>query len=322
MKFLYWAEGGFDMGFGHLSRSRTLSLGLGFRESYYYAENDESIHFFKGQKYELLSKRDALMLKDFVLITDLRFPENHSDTLIKLKKNSFLHLAIIDLGLSQIDADIIVDGHIKPLLPIKVREGITYLLGSEYFILSHRFRHFNKVRKKIRKKAKKIFMALGGGVRLEQLMKLCELIGKVGYSIEVAFGFGKPKREKRWFRKNFPFIKIAGKVEDLSRKYYEADISITAGGVSYYESAATGTPSIYFYKDSIQEFTARTLEEEGFGIVAGDLNDFDKELFLERLRMLTYAYDLRKKMSEIAKSRVDALSIKRIRKVIKSRLCR
>ncbi len=313
---VFWAEGNGEMGYGHLGRIKTLSHELCLKNSIFFSVESESRRFFENDNYRLIDYEELLKLKDFVLVTDLRFPEKYSQKLYEIKKRAKRHLAIIDMGLGQIKADIILDGHLKPYIPYKYMSEIPHYVGPKYFIFSSRYRHFNKAKKKIKKKAKKIFLSLGGGVKVEQLYKFSELLGKEGYVIEVAFGFGKSPRERRWFRKNFPFVKIVGKVQDLSRKYYTADISITAGGISYYESAVVGTPSLYFYKDEFQKFIAKELEKAGLGICVGDINNFDEKQFIETLNALKYDSLKREKISRKAKSTVDGLSIHRIKKIL------
>ena len=313
---VFWAEGDNKIGYGHLMRIKTLSKELGLRNSFYFAVNEESRKFLSEEKFKLLTYEELLDFKDFILFTDLRFPEKYSDELKNVKKRVKKHLAIIDMGLGQVEADIIIDGHVKPIIPYKYINMFPHYVGPKYFIVSSRFRHFNKVRKKIRKRAKKIFLSLGGGVKIEQLYRFSELLGRERYTIEIAFGFGKSSRERRWFRKNFPFIKIAGKVQDLSRKYYEADISIIAGGISYYESAVTGTPSLYFYKDEFQKFIAEELEKAGVGICIGHIDKFNEYEFIEVLKKLRYNQIKREEISKKSKHLIDGLAIERVKTLI------
>ena len=310
-----WAEGGSKIGSGHLNRSIDIFNQIkGALPVKFFAEDSESIEFYRDRGFEVEVFK-SLLRKNFILITDLRFPEQHPN-LFLIKNKALKHISINDMGLSQIDSDIVIDGHIKQLYPYKKRDGVEYYTGTKYFILKTKFRHFNKVRKRNRKIAKHIYLSLGGWSKLEDLRLFTELILKEGYSLTISWGFGKTKRERRLFRKNFPSVKIVTKGDFIPRKYYEADIAILAGGISFYEAASTGTPSILFYKDEFQKFTVDSFLESGYGVSGGNLFDFDIEGFIRILNNYKYDFKLRKEHSDTGKYLVDGLGLIRVQRII------
>jgi spore coat polysaccharide biosynthesis predicted glycosyltransferase SpsG len=273
MIILLWAEGGNNIGSGHLNRVIDIYNVLkGEYNVEFYASEEDSIEFYKKTGINLTDIKN-LHKNDYILVSDLKYPEKYSEILYYLSKNSYKHISINDMGLAQRDADIIIDGHIKNFEEYKKNPLTEYYLGTDYFILKTRFRHFNKVRRKIRKKANKIYLTLGGWSRVEDLRY-------------------------------------------ISRKYYEADITIAAGGISYYEAASTGSPIIMFYKDDYQKFIVESLMEKGYGISAGKLSNFDENNFLKLLSEYKYDFDSRNKHSIIGKQLVDGLGIYRLKKII------
>ena len=313
---ILWAEGGSRIGSGHLNRSLSIyNILKGEFPVYFYAEDSESIEFYEKADVKIV-KYDDLKNNEIFLITDLRFPEEH-DSLSDIKKFAFAHLSINDMGLSQIDSDIVFDGHIKNLIPYKKKEGVKYFLGPKYFLLKTKFRHFNKARKKIRKRAKKVYISLGGWFDVDILRKFAEILLKEGFSVVASWGFGKTKRERRLFKKSFPSVHIVVNGSYIPRKYYEADIAILSGGISFYEAAATGTPSILFYKDHYQKFTVESFLEKGFGFSGGNLFDFKIDYFLELIRKLKYDFSLREQHSQTGKSLVDGLGLLRLKNIVK-----
>jgi spore coat polysaccharide biosynthesis predicted glycosyltransferase SpsG len=316
MIILLWAEGGNNIGSGHLNRVIDIYNVLkGEYNVEFYASEEDSIEFYKKTGINLTDIKN-LHKNDYILVSDLRYPEKYSEILYYLSKNSYKHISINDMGLAQRDADIIIDGHIKNFEEYKKNPLTEYYLGTDYFILKTRFRHFNKVRRKIRKKANKIYLTLGGWSRVEDLRYITELLLIKGFKITLSWGFGKTNRERRLFRKTYPSVKIVMDKRYISRKYYEADITIAAGGISYYEAASTGSPIIMFYKDDYQKFIVESLMEKGYGISAGKLSNFDENNFLKLLTEYKYDFDSRNKHSIIGKQLVDGLGIYRLKKII------
>ncbi len=310
-----WAEGGKRIGSGHLNRSMDVfNILKGEFNVNFYAEDPESIQFYRDREIHVL-KFDVLKNGNFFLITDLRFPEEHKN-LKDIKKYALKHLSIHDMGLAQMDSDIKVDGHIKMLNEYQFEDNKKYYLGPDYFLLKTKFRHFNKVRKKVKKKARRIYLSLGGWSRLEDLRYFSELLLKEGFVLTISWGFGKSNRDRRLFRKNFPSVDIVTRGEFIPRKYYEADIAILAGGISFYEAACTGTPSLLFYKDEFQKFTVNSFVEHGFGISAGNLFDFNENEFLEVLRNYKYDFEMRKNHSNAGKRMIDGLGLLRLKKIV------
>lgn len=310
-----WAEGGSRIGSGHLNRTLTIyNILKGDFNVCFYAEDRESIEFYKKAGVKLLNS-DDLKNNKFFLITDLRFPEEHN-SLSGIKKSAILHISINDMGLSQINSDIVVDGHLEAIIPYEKKENVKYFLGPEYFILKTKFRHFNKARKKIKKRAKRVYISLGGWFDLEILREFTEILLNEGFSLNVSWGFGKTNRVRRLFKKSFPSVHIVTDGRTIPRKYYEADIAILAGGISFYEAASTGTPSMFFYKDKYQKFTVDSFLKKGFGFSGGYLADFDTQDFIKLIRELKYNFKLREKQSEIGKKIVDGLGIIRLKNIV------
>ncbi len=312
---LIWAEGGEGIGSGHLNRSIDVyNILKGEFFVKFYAERKESIDFYKRMGIDVL-KMEELKDKKFFLITDLRLPENHP-SLEKIKKNSLKHLSIHDMGLAQIESEIKLDGHIDFLYPYEKRKDVKYYLGPDYFLLKTKFRHFNKARKKIRKKAKRVYLSLGGWCRVEMLREFTEVLLTEDFTVTLSWGFGKTNRERRLFRKSFPSVKITTRGEFIPRKYYEADIAILAGGISFYESACTGTPSILFYKDDFQKFTVKSFTGRGFGLCGGNIYKFNLSNFIELLKKYKYDHKMREEHSLKGKSIVDGLGLLRLKSIV------
>ncbi len=316
MKILIWAEGGKNIGSGHLNRSIDIYIALKtYFDFKFFAIEKESYNFFKRYGLEIINLSE-LKEKDFILITDLRYPERYREILSELAYKSYKHISINDMGLAQREADIIIDGHIGRIKEYKINKNTEYYLGPDYFLLKTKYRHFNKVKKKIKKRAKKLFLTLGGWSRVEDLRYLTELLLSLNFSLTVSWGFGKSNRERRIFRKSFPSVKIVTDKRFIPRKYYESDITIAAGGISYYEALSGGTPLIMFYKDDFQKFTVKTLVDKGLGISAGNLFDFNKNDFIVLIKDYKYNYELREKHSKNGKKIVDGLGIYRLKKII------
>jgi len=75
--------------------------------------------------------------------------------LIQAKERNITTIQITDLGMNQQPVDYTIDASIEQLFPFDKKKQV--LIGPDYTLLHHKFRHFNKVRRKYRKRVKNIF---------------------------------------------------------------------------------------------------------------------------------------------------------------------
>ena len=151
------------------------------------------------------------------------------------------------------------------------------LLGCDYVPLKDIYRDVPE--KEIRDEAKKILVLSGAADPEHFLLKLAEYVSghAKGYEYTMIAGRFSEDREKlKAIAASSEAVRLLEPQPDLKRAFTEHDMAITAGGVTMYEMAVTGTPGISYISADNQ---------------LGNATGFD------RLKLIPYAGDIRKDFS-------------------------
>lgn len=119
-------------------------------------------------------------------------------------------------------------------------------------------------------------------------------------------------------RKDFRIHTDPGDVAGLMN---QSDLAVTSFGVTAYELAALGVPSVYLCLSDDHSASASVLDSLGVGINAGVYSDSaSQDLLTEKTSLLLRDRRLRNRMSETASTTFDALGASRISNQIVSHL--
>ena len=102
--------------------------------------------------------------------------------------------------------------------------------------------------------------------------------------------------------------------------FAKADLAVASFGVTAYELAATGVPSVLLGISEDHALSASVFESAGIGINLGCYSGVEKKTIAEAVKRLIDDHRLRKKMSEQALKLVDGRGAQRIAKIIWERL--
>jgi spore coat polysaccharide biosynthesis predicted glycosyltransferase SpsG len=305
------------IGFGHLVRSSRLADLLKSKNEIVFLINNkkETRNFLKLKKfaYKILGDSLPADLPDTgvkLIIFDLRFFSNTDMQLIKTAKDMGINtVQFTDLRLELQETNYVIDASIsKSSLQSRSYSGA--LLGTEFCILHHKFRHFYLKEKSINKKIAKIFVSLGGSVPYRQLRRVIDILHRNHFRLKISPGFTLKKNQIKTLRRIYPGISFVGRVESLARNFYTSDLSICASGISAYEAACCGCPALYFYYNKEQEITADYFETKGAGFKISSLSDIDNDKLLGKIKELNR--HSRGIMSRNAKEITDGKGIYRI----------
>lgn len=306
-------------GFGHIKRSVYLASLLKHNTSILFCTTGDKIavRYLDEKKIPHCSLKEINRWDNHAfeparaIVFDLReFSDEDKALLQRLKKQNKKTIQITDLGLSQQDVDITVDSSIEPLFPYET--GKTVLRGPGYAILHNKFRHFNKVPRKYRKKIKHLLLCFGGGADYQRLRHAVDLLSRHGYSLKVAPGFYLKPSAVKTLKRIYPGVRFVGKTDTLARALFEADAALITAGVTAFETAAAGTPAVYFYYHTEQKKIAQSFEKQGAGLVISNIDDLLKEgdKMIRCLRDLNW--ERRVHMGRQARQLVDAKGVYRI----------
>lgn len=306
-----------NTGFGHLKRSVYLASLLKSKTGTLFCVNNDKVvlRFLEERNITFQLSKD-LDIADNArtgevkgIIFDLRtFSPEDIQLLHRAKESNIVTVQVTDLGLGQQPADYTVDASLRQLFPYDPEKRV--LLGPEYALLHHRFRHFNKVKRKYRKRLKNIFISLGGAVRYRQLKSLIDLLNRHGYNIKTAAGFYLKKSERKALSRLFPRLRFVGKTESLARPFFEADAAVVTAGTAAAEAAAAGTPALYVHYHKEQQFIAESFQKSGAGLEISNIDDVLNSGLMDTLASLTV--EKRIEMGTKAKQLVDGLGASRI----------
>ncbi len=187
---------------------------------------------------------------------------------------------------------------------------IDALVDPAYAVLHHKFRHFNRIRRKYRKKIKNVFLNLGDTVDYRNLRGVVDRLSRFRLNLKVAPGFLIKKANKKALKRIYPAVSFVGQCESLARAYFEADVAVIASEDALYEAAAVGTPALYLCYDRMTEAVADSFEERGAGLKITNLREVLKAGIIEKLDRLTL--ETRIRMGAAGKNLVDARGVYRI----------
>jgi spore coat polysaccharide biosynthesis predicted glycosyltransferase SpsG len=189
------------------------------------------------------------------------------------------------------------------------------LSGPAYALLHHKFRHFNKARRKYRKKIRNIFIHLGDLLPYRDLRDIVETLHRLGFKMKIAPGLSLKKADKRNLMKIYPGIHFCGKSESPARAYFEADLALIPPGDEALEAAAVGTPALYFCQEPGAEALADAWAALQDGLKFGKLENLALDSFRDALAPLDL--DRRQAMGAAGRALVDGLGVQRFFKVLK-----
>lgn len=313
---IFRTDASVNKGFGHLKRSAYLASLLKKKIDILFCVNNDKVvsRFLEDRNipYCFLTELINLEKKPIKsIIFDIREFSSSDIEFLNWAKGNIIHtVQLTDLGLSQQPVEYTIDASIEQLFPYDKNKQV--LKGPDYALLHHKFRHFNKVRRKYRKKIKNIFVSLGGTVQYRQVKKIVDLLNRYRYNIKVSPGFYLKKAGRKALKRRNRRIRFVGKTDNLARSLFEADVALITSGMAAAEAAAVGTPALYFYHHNEQKFIADTFEKHGAGSEISNIDDVIKlgENIIEIINSLTV--EKRIEMGNKGKKLVDGSGACRI----------
>jgi len=193
------------------------------------------------------------------------------------------------------------------------------LLGPAYFIFRQEFIEAAKGSREIRKDARNILVTMGGSDLLNLTIKVAKALNRLNVTslnlrIIIGPGFAtavKPEVETilEGYRGNHELLMARDEIADLM---FWSDLAITGGGLTKYETAVTGTPSIAI--SHFDEEAKRTEEFARGGSILhlGLISKIRQEDIAEATNRLLEDYALRAEISKRGRNLVDGKGIERI----------
>jgi len=339
MKIIFRADGSRDIGLGHIIRCLTLAEELKTRDSS--SEILFITRYKEGQK--IIEKRgfkvvgtqtdEILQIKELgdsvtLLITD--FLDTANAYISRIKDIDNLKVICIDNNthLKKIDADMLINANVFEEGETKTIGLTRYYLGPKYIILRKEFELAHREGKKIKDKVGTILAVSGGADFAKQslILNSVKALRKIGEEIDIHLIVGPafPYKNKLndLLSKTNRHFHVSYNPLNLVEVMKSADMAITAAGITLYELAALGVPSIAIPqvtpKTSHQEDIAHSFERYGACINLGKFpnNEF---VYVETTKLIEDK-SLREQLSNNGKALVDGGGLERTVRLIR-KLC-
>lgn len=194
--------------------------------------------------------------------------------------------------------------------------GTRLFLGTEYVPLRQAF--FDCGRKNIAPHVKRVLLMSGGTDRYGVLERFLSEVNTKSYEqIDVICGRynGAYDTLRREYAQEHN-IRIHRVVSDIERYMTEADLAISAGGITLYELCACGTPTISYALADNQLDNVKKFQEDGQIAYAGDVRMDDVVKNIKHCMEIYDAVSVRQEKSLQMQKLVDGKGARRIADVL------
>ena len=200
------------------------------------------------------------------------------------------------------------------------RDQTLFLLGPEYALVRKEFGRWRSDAVP-QPAVKTILLTFGGGddqgATVFALDALKGLDSDIKRLVLVSSSNPRIADIKDWIKNNSN-IHTTLKVDEkeIARNMSQADIGITAGGTTTFETAAMGLPTLIIQIAENQKRNVMGWQKIGVAIDLGPIQSLDPHIIAQQTALLIKDHPMRKKMSSRGRTRVDCLGAERVAQII------
>jgi UDP-2,4-diacetamido-2,4,6-trideoxy-beta-L-altropyranose hydrolase len=266
-----------------------------------------------------LDKAWLLFSDPTAILIDTRLTDGLGLLIANARNRGIPVISIHDLGLNPLSSDIVIDGSVAPgSFQNTFSRDVEIFRGADYMILDPVFQRLHQKRRLIRKKIQSVIVNLGGGNSQAFFPKILEGLKLWDREVTVVGirGFvrwGQDRVERMDWRP------IHFRWESASPDSFlmNADLAITAGGLSAYEALCTGTPLLSLSYDPLQQITIHAMAGAGACVDLGPGEDLNPIQLAETLACLDADHEGRVRISLNGKKMVDGFGAERVSGIIR-----
>ncbi len=339
--YIIRADGSSHLGLGHIYRSLALADGLkkhGLEAVFItrqYERRVSDIITRRGYDVRRMPadsdfREDLALTLDYAKATRLVFNDlwntditahlnEYRDYLYGLKASGKFLVTIVGMNDSEFPSDIVINMNYGADRRSNHASGpVRYLNGPDYFVFRQEFIEAAGKKREIRKQAKNILVTMGGsdilGLNSKIARALCHLEDAGHLHLRMVLGLSagsgtKLRETLKGFNGAYDLLDISDCMADLM---LWADLAITAGGLTKYEAAVTGTPCIIISQVDHQVELARDFARGGAALDLGPGSSVSEDSISQAVQTLLKDDARRAQMSEKGRQMVDGKGIERI----------
>jgi len=340
---IFRVDGSSHLGMGHVMRCLALAGGLaqrGVNSQFIVKEFEARVteliraHGFdveviptdvRAEEDARLTRVTALRHGANLIVTDLcnrpalgNRPE--LDLYHRLLGNEFATVCLSGGDAIDVPAAIVVYPYYRTSLPNLIDEGKgVRLIGPAYFIFRPEFTQAALADRPIATVASRILVLIGGADEYHLTTKTARAICALpqpGLSIRIVIGPAFPKELIHeitdllgGFKGDWGLLESG---TNLAEAMLWADLAITGDGLTKYETAVTGTPSLMLSRPDSEAQINHEFEQAGSTRHLGDGTAISVGELVEKIELAIENQNLRQRMSQRGKAIVDGKGIERI----------
>jgi UDP-2,4-diacetamido-2,4,6-trideoxy-beta-L-altropyranose hydrolase len=318
-----------QIGFGHLRRCMILAQSLHDCCSPLFLLNPLDSwcqEQLKDRGYEFFceepDKAWLLFPDPLAVLIDTRLADGLDLLIAAAMKRGISVISIHDLGLNPLPSNIIIDGSIVPgSFQDAFSRDAEIFRGPDYLILDPVFQQLHQTRRQIRKKIQSVVINLGGGDSQKFFLKILEglklwaqEVSVVGIRGFVSWG------QDRFERIDWSPLHFHWESASPDQFLMNADLAITAGGLSAYEALCTGTPLLAISYDPLQQTAINAMAAAGACIDLGPGDELDPARLAGILGRLNADCEERTRISLNGRKIIDGCGTERVSSLIQKRI--
>jgi spore coat polysaccharide biosynthesis predicted glycosyltransferase SpsG len=256
-KIAFYAEADPKIGIGHVVRLKNTQnliknkkivwffsgdkkFADSFLKKYYYLNKIDNKNFTNTFDKILRKEKINKIFVDIANRNNLKNSKSFEKFFKFFKKKNYFLISFDDPRL-KILSDISIIPYVFDKKKIIVEnKNVKKIHGKKYFFSSPYFNFYKKKNKVIKKKIKKIFIFLTGYNTSNSVKDILKNFSNTKYDITIYSNGSK-------IINNNKNIRLIGFRENLAKLYFDSDVAIVGEGLSRYETALLGVPTVLIY---------------------------------------------------------------------------
>ncbi len=333
MVFVFRADGGEQLGFGHLARCSALAEGLraqGRNCLFVTAADAAGLAFLQGSGFDAVSIRaadetsdaratsSAIGSRDAVVVLDHYALGAEWQKAARAAGRALLCLS--DVPGARMDCDWLLNQNwIGDPTPYRrlVPDSCELLLGPEFALLRGEFRERRRVDARRRTgRVENIFVSFGASdptAETEKCIRGFLAVAPSGVTLHVLPGLANPRAGR--IRAEFAGgsgVNVLESVASMAEFLGAMDLAIGAAGSTSWERCCLGVPSVLVQTADNQAVVADGARRTGFAEVLGAAGDVDTDTWARFFRDRLGDVEAWRRASEIGRRLVDGNGVERV----------
>jgi len=322
IKVILCADGGYEIGMGHIYRMNNLSEQFPKNfETYFLTASKNFVEKITKSKKIIDARKSAFFVErrlhkispDVIVVDKLK---ESTENLEMFKKNSKFVIGIDNTARNKnlLDLGIVILYHKTALSSINLKNMFDLAILKKSFLKNQKIR--------IKKKVNSIIILQGGSDTHCFIPKILDATNMISNNVKITVvvgsGFKCWKRLQASVETNKNKIKVLHNISNMHSVMSRQDLAITAGGMTLLELAYLGIPSIIVCGERFEEETASKISRMGFGINLGYGKKVSAKQIAQKIELLASNYQIRKKMNKSGRQIIDGKGAVKISQIIQN----